>query len=182
MTNLKLNGLKSHDYHVLIQQLFPIAIRFMLSKHVRYVITWLRIFFNLICNKVVDVQQLEKLEEDIVVTMCLLEKYFTPSFFTIMIHLTVHIVREVKLYGPVYLRWVYLFERYMKVLKNYVRNRHHLEGCIGESYVVEEAIEFCSDFLSEVDHVGLDIVRLDASLDKSSFGRPLSVGVSFGLE
>ncbi|KAL0546338.1 hypothetical protein IC582_016245 [Cucumis melo] len=139
------------------------------------------VFFNLICNKVVDVQQLEKLEEDIVVTMCLLEKYFPPSFFTIMMHLTVHIVREVKLCGPVYLRWMYPFERYMKVLKNYVRNRHHPEGCIAKSYIVK-AIEFCSDFLSGVDPVGLGIYRLDASLDNSSFGRPLSAGLSFKLE
>ncbi|KAA0066037.1 hypothetical protein E6C27_scaffold21G00090 [Cucumis melo var. makuwa] len=70
----------------------------------------------------------------------------------------------------------------MKVLKNYVRNRHHPEGCIAESYIVEEAIEFCSDFLSGVDLVGLDIDRLDASLDNSRFGRPLSAGVSFNSE
>ncbi|KAL0554079.1 hypothetical protein IC582_007990 [Cucumis melo] len=114
--------------------------------------------------------------------MCLLEKYFPPSFFTIMMHLTVHIVREVKLCGPVYLRWMYPFERYMKVLKNYVRNRHHPEGCIAKSYIVEEAIEFCSDFLFGVDPVGLRIDRLDASLDNSSFGRPLSAGVSFKPE
>ncbi|KAA0038147.1 hypothetical protein E6C27_scaffold36G003750 [Cucumis melo var. makuwa] len=62
----------------------------------------------------------------------------------------------------------------MKVLKNYVRNRHHPEGCIAESYIVEEAIEFCSDFLFGVDPIGLRIDRLDASLDNSSFGRPLS--------
>ncbi|KAA0033120.1 uncharacterized protein E6C27_scaffold269G002580 [Cucumis melo var. makuwa] len=64
----------------------------------------------------------------------------------------------------------------MKIPKNYVRNRHRPEGCIAESYIVEEAIEFCSDFLSGVDPVGLGIDRLDASLDNSSFGRPLSAG------
>ncbi|KAL4016896.1 hypothetical protein IC575_024560 [Cucumis melo] len=52
MTYLKLNSLKSHDSHVLIQQLFPIAIRSVLSKHVRYAITRLCIFFNSVCNKV----------------------------------------------------------------------------------------------------------------------------------
>ncbi|TYK27216.1 transposase [Cucumis melo var. makuwa] len=70
----------------------------------------------------------------------------------------------------------------MKVLKNYVRNRHRPEGCIAESYIVEEAIEFCSDFLSGVDPIGLGIDRLDTSLDNSSFGRPLSAEVSFKLE
>ena len=54
-----------------------------------------------------------------------------------MMHLVVHIVREVKLGEPVYLRWMYLFERYMKVLKNYVRNRHRLKGCIAKIYIVE---------------------------------------------
>ncbi|KAL0551927.1 hypothetical protein IC582_011020 [Cucumis melo] len=68
MTDLKLNSLKSHDCHVLIQQLFPIAIRSVLPKHVRYAITRLCIFFNSICNKVLDAQQLDKLEEDIVVS------------------------------------------------------------------------------------------------------------------
>ena len=126
MTDLKLNGLKSHDCHVVLQQLFPIVIRSMLPKHVRYVITRLCIFFNLVCNNVVDVQQLKKLEEDIMVTVCLLQKYFPPSFFTITMYLTVHIAREVKLCGFVYLRCMYSFERYMKVLKDYVRIIHHL--------------------------------------------------------
>ncbi|KAL4017050.1 hypothetical protein IC575_024724 [Cucumis melo] len=67
-TDLKLNSLKSHDCHVLIQQLFPIAIRSVLPKHVRYAITRLCIFFNFVCNKVLDAQQFDKLEEDIVVS------------------------------------------------------------------------------------------------------------------
>ncbi|KAL4032723.1 hypothetical protein IC575_005804 [Cucumis melo] len=107
--NSKLNGLKSHDCHVLLQQLLPVAIRSVLPKH--------------------------KLQEDIVITLCLLEKYFPPSFFTIMVHLTVHLVREVKLCGPIYLRWMYSFERFMKVIKNAVRNRNRLEGCIVEGDV-----------------------------------------------
>ncbi|KAA0043052.1 transposase [Cucumis melo var. makuwa] len=37
----KLNGLKSHDCHVLLQQLLPVAIRSVLPKHVRYAITQL---------------------------------------------------------------------------------------------------------------------------------------------
>ncbi|KAL4032634.1 hypothetical protein IC575_005714 [Cucumis melo] len=71
----KLNGLKSHDCHVLLQQLLPVAIRYVLPKHVRYAITRLCLFFfNSICNKVIDVTQVEKLQEDIVITLCLLEK------------------------------------------------------------------------------------------------------------
>ncbi|KAI5326380.1 hypothetical protein L3X38_035454 [Prunus dulcis] len=106
-----------------MQQLLPVAIRSVLEKPARYAITRLCFFFNAICAKTVDVSKLDKLEEDVVVTLCLLEKYFPPSFFDIMVHLVVHLVREVRLCGPVYFRWMYPFERYMKVLKGYVQNR-----------------------------------------------------------
>ena len=77
---LNLHGLKSHDYHALMQQLLLVAIRSVLPKHVRYAITRL-CFFNALCAKVVDVSKFNDLQEDIVVTLCLLEKYFPPSIF-----------------------------------------------------------------------------------------------------
>ncbi|KAL6319770.1 hypothetical protein AAG906_036828 [Vitis piasezkii] len=98
-------------------------------------------------GKVVDVSTLDELQNELVLTLCLLEKYFIPSFFDIMIHLTVHLVREVRLCGPVYLRWMYPFERFMKVLKSYVHNRNRPEGCI-----------FCTEYLSNVDAIGIPIV------------------------
>ncbi|KAL4021068.1 hypothetical protein IC575_019857 [Cucumis melo] len=92
LTDLKLYGLKSHDHHILMQQLLPVAIRGILPKHVRLAIIRLRFFFNAICKKTIDTSQLKRMQEDVVVTLCLLEKYFPPSFFTIMVHLVVHLV------------------------------------------------------------------------------------------
>ena len=157
MEDLKLYGLKSHDYHALMQQLLPVSLRSVLSKHVRHAICRLSFFFNALCSKVVDVAALDKLQNDVVVTLCLLEKYFPLSFFDIMLYLTVHLVREVRLYGPVYLRWMYLFERFMKVLKGYVRNHNRPKGCIGECYIAEEAIEFCTEYLSNIEAIGIPI-------------------------
>ncbi|XP_074271167.1 uncharacterized protein LOC141595093 [Silene latifolia] len=54
MKDLKLVGLKSHDYHVLLTQLLPVAIRSILPKHVRQVITKLCKFFNAINSKDID--------------------------------------------------------------------------------------------------------------------------------
>ncbi|XP_076899375.1 uncharacterized protein LOC143553226 [Bidens hawaiensis] len=71
-------------------------------------------------------------EKDIYVTLCELEMYFPPSFFDIMVHLIAHIVQEIKACGPVYLRYMYPFERYMGVLKGHVRNRNRPEGSIIE--------------------------------------------------
>ena len=96
MQDLKLVGLKSHDCHVLMQQLLPVAIRGILPKNVRNTITRLCTFFNSICSKVIDPQKLDELEEEIVVIVCQLEMYFPPSFFDIMVHLLIHIVREIR--------------------------------------------------------------------------------------
>ena len=59
---LKLQGLKSHDYHALMQQLLLVAIKSVLPKHVRYAITRLCFFFNELCAKVVDVSKLNDLQ------------------------------------------------------------------------------------------------------------------------
>uniref|UniRef100_A0A803PU07 DUF4218 domain-containing protein n=1 Tax=Cannabis sativa TaxID=3483 RepID=A0A803PU07_CANSA len=69
----------------------------------------------------------------------------------------VHLVREVRLCGPVCFRWMYPFERLMKVYKGYVRNRNRPEGCIVEAYIAEEAVEFCSEYITDVETIGPNI-------------------------
>ena len=140
----RLQGLKSHDCHTLMQQLLPLAIRNCLPKNIRNAIIRLCFFFNSLCTMVIKPDTLQLLQKELVITLCLLEQYFLPSFFDIMIHLTVHLVEQVRLCGPVFLLWMYPFERDMKRLKGYVRNRSHPEGCIAESYIAKEALEFCT--------------------------------------
>ena len=55
------------------------------------------------------------------------------------------------------IRWMYPFERDMKTLKDYVHNCYRPEGCIAESYIVEEALDFCAEYLSNCDAIGLPI-------------------------
>ncbi|XP_068503686.1 uncharacterized protein [Phaseolus vulgaris] len=155
MNDLKLIGLKSHDCHVLMQQLLPVAIRGILPKNVRHTITRLCSFFNSICSKEIDSQKLDELEEEIIVILCQLEMFFPPSFFDIMIHLVVHLVREIRLCGPVYMRWMYPVERYMKILKGYVKNQCRPEASIIERYISEESIEFCSEYMSKAKCIGV---------------------------
>ncbi|GJR64438.1 hypothetical protein Tco_0010503 [Tanacetum coccineum] len=45
---------------------------------------------------------------------------------------------------------MYTFERYMKKLKNYVRNKAKPEGSIAEGYVAEEALTFSSHYFRDV--------------------------------
>jgi len=155
MQDLKLIGLKTHDCHFLMQQLLSIAIRGILPKNVRHTITRLCSFFSYIYCKVIDPLKLDELQDEIVVILCELEMFFPPSFFDIMIHLVVHLVREVRLCGLVYLRWMYPIERYMKILKGYVKNHYRLEASMIEKYIAEESIEFCSEYMSKANPIGL---------------------------
>jgi len=69
MQDLKLVSLKSHDCHILMQQL-PVAIRGILPKNVRQTITCLCAFFSSICNKVIDPLKLDELQAEIVIILC----------------------------------------------------------------------------------------------------------------
>ena len=162
--DLKLLGLKSHDCHVLMTHMIPVAIRGILPINVRQTITKLCFFFNAISSKVIDPKKLDDLQKEVVVTLCLLEQYFPPSFFDVMVHLVVHIVREIKICGPVFLRYMYPFERYMGILKGYVRNRHRPEGSIIEGYATEEVIDFCTDYMTGVSSIGIPKSRHEGRL------------------
>jgi len=161
MEDLKLLGLKSHDCHVLMQDLLPVAIRGILPKNVRQVITRLCQFFNAICRKVIDPTRLDELEDEGIILLCQLEMYFPPSFFDIMVHLIVHPVREIRICGLVFLRWMYPIERCMKIFKGYVKNPYRPKASIVERYIAEEAIEFCTTYMSEVDVIGVPRTRYE---------------------
>jgi hypothetical protein len=176
MEDLKLVGMKSHDCHVLMTQMLPVAIRNIQPSYLRDTIIRLCYFFNTISQKVIDLEALDILQADVVKTLCHLEMYFPPSFFDIMVHFIVHLVREIKICGPVFLRWMYPFERYMGILKHYVRNRSRSEGSIVEGYTTEEVVEFCIDYMEQLKPIGVPMSRHEGRLDgKGTIGRKLLI-------
>jgi hypothetical protein len=118
----KLSGLKSHDYHVLLQDILPLCMRNIGDDSLTKVIIRLSRIFKKICSKIVNISEREALFQETVETLCLLEKEMPPSFFDIMVHLTIHLVEELYICGPVHVRWMYPYERYFKALKGFVRN------------------------------------------------------------
>ncbi|XP_074373709.1 uncharacterized protein LOC141714066 [Apium graveolens] len=80
LPDMKLFGLKSHYCHILLQQLLLVSIRSILPKHVRVIIIRLSLFFDSLCNKVVDVSKLDKMQSNMVLTLCDLEKISPPHF------------------------------------------------------------------------------------------------------
>lgn len=104
MNDYKLSGLKSHDSHVLMQNLLPMAIRGLMLRGPRVSISRICNFYNELCQRELDRNKLEKLEKEVAEAMCMLERYFPPYFFDVMVHLTIHLVREARLGGPVQFR------------------------------------------------------------------------------
>ena len=173
LKDLKLVGLKSHDCHTLMHEMLPIAIRSILPKQVRHTVMRLCLFFKDICSKEIDPGKLDSLQAQVILTLCQLEMYFPPSFFDIMVHMVVHLVREAKLCGPIFLRYMYPFEHYMGDLKGYVRSRARPEGSIIEGYLTEEVLGYCTEILKELESLGLPVPRHDEErvLGKGTVGR-----------
>lgn len=107
----KITNLKSHDYHILMQQLLPVVIRGLLPKGPKNAIFRMCTFFNKICQRVVDRENILALEGEVFETVCMFERFFPLAFFDIMVHLSIHLGREVQLCGLVHYRWMHPFER-----------------------------------------------------------------------
>ena len=74
----KIMGIKSHDCHVLMQQLLAIAIRGLMEEGPRVAIIRLCKFFNGICQRVIDKDAISELEKE-VVENCACSKCETPN-------------------------------------------------------------------------------------------------------
>ncbi|XP_040369295.1 uncharacterized protein LOC121051221 [Rosa chinensis] len=96
-----IGGLKSHDNHILLQQLIPLFIRSSLPENV--------------------VQALIDLADEALIA------------------------------GAVIFRWIYPIERYLLTLKEYVWNRACPEALMAKGYLMEECMNFCTQYLNDVE-------------------------------
>jgi hypothetical protein len=100
----KLSGLRSHECHIVLQHLLPLAMRKVLPEVVSVAVILVSHFFRKICAPVFHQSDMDSLEAEIVETLSLLETIFLPSFFDIMVHLMVHLPAQVRIAGPVHFR------------------------------------------------------------------------------
>jgi hypothetical protein len=76
----KFGGLKSHDYHVLMQQLLPLALRNLLAPGPRMAVMRMYKVFRRICAKVYNPTDFTSLQLDVAKSMALLEMEFPRHF------------------------------------------------------------------------------------------------------
>ena len=121
----------------------------MLDEEMRLAIIKMCRVFQRICEKGVRTDGEEALMRDVVMATCVMEKEFPSTFLNVMAHLPVHLVEQSFICGPVHCRWMYLIERYMKTLKDYVRTYAHPEGNIAEGYRLEDTLGFCTEYMKQ---------------------------------
>jgi hypothetical protein len=172
----KFINLKSHDCHVIMTQLLLVALRGILPPHVCLATVKLWAFLNVISQKAINPFDIATLQNDVVQCLVSFELVFPPSFFDIMTHLLVHLVKEINILGPVFLHNMFPFERFMGILKKYVHQHAQPEGSIAKGYGTEEVIEFCVDFIPDLDPIGVPESRHEGRLGgKGTLGKKIYI-------
>ncbi|XP_042944749.1 uncharacterized protein LOC122278634 [Carya illinoinensis] len=170
----KIAGMKSHDCHVFMQRLLPVAIGGFTRPDIRLALTEFSSFFKALCARTLTLEVLKQLQTDIAIILCKLEMIFPPAFFDIMVHLAIHLPREAFLAGPVQYRWMYPFERYLRKFKRYVRNNARPEGSIAEAYVHVECLTFCSLYIHDIETINNRDDR-NKDIDKNTESESISI-------
>jgi hypothetical protein len=91
MSELKMSGYNTHDFHAMLSLFLAIAIRAINHPYLKMVITRMCHFFNDISKKVIDFSELDEICKEIRVTMCQLEMCFPPLFFDMMEHYMIYL-------------------------------------------------------------------------------------------
>ncbi|GJW43532.1 reverse transcriptase domain-containing protein [Tanacetum coccineum] len=172
-----ITGLKSHDCHIMMQRLLPYGLQNYLPDKIAKPIIDLCSLFKQICSATLMEDDMLKAQIKVVDILCELELIYPPALFDIMVHLVIHLPIEALEGGPIRLWWMYPFERYMKKLKGYVRNKAKPEGSIAKGYVAKEALTFSSHYFRDVT---MKFNRPDRNVDPPSCNVSVS-GVSIGI-
>jgi len=116
LTTGRVNGLKSHDYHIWIERILPVMVRGYVPDRVWRVLAELSHFFRQLCAKEICPKVILQMEQKAPELLCKLEMIFPPGFFNPMQHLILHLPYEARMGGPVQNRWMFCIEREQKNL------------------------------------------------------------------
>ena len=110
----KIQGLKTHDCHVLLQRIFPAAMRDFLDNDIYVAIAELGKFFRELCSRTLDKDVLTEMKKEIPIILVKLEK-ISPPLLSLMSWCT--------------LLSIYLMKHYFEVLCNMVGCTQLKGGC-----------------------------------------------------
>jgi hypothetical protein len=87
----KVQGMKTHVCHILLQRILKAAMRGFLDKDICEAIVELGTFFRQLCSRTLDKDVLAEMKKEIPIILVKLEENFPPAFLDVMIHLVVHL-------------------------------------------------------------------------------------------
>jgi hypothetical protein len=97
----KLNGLKSHDYHIFIERLMPVMFCGYFKSDLWKIFAELSYFYKLICAKQISKVMMQRLEKEIAVLVCKMETVFPLGWFNAMQYLLMRLPWEARVGGHV---------------------------------------------------------------------------------
>ncbi|XP_047269104.1 uncharacterized protein LOC107870789 isoform X2 [Capsicum annuum] len=105
------------------------------------------LFFKDLCSGKLLESSLDRMEQNIPVITTKLEKIFPCGFFYVMKHLSIHLVEEVRLGGPVQMRWMYPGERKIGECKQSIKQRGKIKGDVDDNGQIVEYFGVIQDIL-----------------------------------
>jgi hypothetical protein len=139
----KPGSLKSHDYKQIASQgIFKYCIRDVLSDTCRQ--TLFRLFDSIsdLCKESHDLDGINELEAKLNAALACLERDFPLSLQNVTTHLLHHIPEGIKLYGPVYGTWMFVFERFNSWLCKRTLNMRYPEATAVETFLIYDWCQF----------------------------------------
>jgi hypothetical protein len=100
LSTMQVLGMKSHDFHIWIEQILPAIVRGYVPEHVWLALSEFSYFFCQLCAKELSRTMIANLERLAPVLLCKLKKIFPPGYFNPMQHLILHLPYEARMGGP----------------------------------------------------------------------------------
>ena len=90
----KVQGLKIHDCHIILQRILLVVMRGFLDHDIYEAIAVLGKFFRELCSRTLNKDVLAEMKKEIPIILVKFEKIFLPAFFDVMMHLAMHLPDE----------------------------------------------------------------------------------------
>ena len=109
-------------------------------------------FLHWITSNEIHVASIPLWRQEIVEVVCMFEKELPTSFMDLQIHLLIHLVDEVELFGVFCCHWMFFLEKYMNKLKGFSQQRAKPEGSMEEGYISYDSFYYASEYIKQIDN------------------------------
>jgi hypothetical protein len=91
LKTMKMNGLKSHDFHIIMERIMPVMFRGYIYEAVWKTLTEVSYFYRQLCAKEIRRDMMEQLEKEALVLLCKLEKKYFHRVSSILCSMSLYI-------------------------------------------------------------------------------------------